>query len=300
MERYTVAQFRRDFPDDDTCLEWLKNHLYPDGIYCEKCGRTTKHHKLNNRRAYSCGFCGSHIYPTAGTIFHKSVTPLTSWFYAVYLMSSTRCGVSAKQLQRELGVTYKTAWRMFHQIRKLLCEDDSGPLSGNVEMDETYIGGYRPGKRGRGAEGKTVVAGVVERQGKIVAQVVPDVKAKTLMPIMREKVLPGTNVYTDELASYGSIGRRGYRHHRVHHAQKVYVLGDAHTNTIENFWSQLKRSLDGTHHAVSKKYLQRYLDEFCFRYNHRKDLRHMFKTWMALVCQGASQAGHPLYGGRPS
>lgn len=300
MERYTVAQFRKDFPDDDTCLEWLKNHLYPDGIFCAKCGRVTKHHRLTNRRAYSCDFCGSHVYPAAGTIFHKSVTPLTSWFYAVYLMSSTRCGTSAKQLQRELGVTYKTAWRMFHQIRKLLREDASGPLSGSVEMDETYIGGYHPGKRGRGAAGKTVVAGVVERQGKIVAQVVPDVKAKTLMPIMREKVLPGTNVYTDELGSYGSTGRHGYHHNRVHHAQKVYVLGDAHTNTIDNFWSQLKRSLDGTHHAVSAKYLQRYLDEFSFRYNHRRDLRHMFKTWMALVCQGASQIGHPLYGGRLS
>jgi len=300
MERYTVQAFRKDFPDDDACLEWLKNHLYPEGIFCGKCGKVTRHYKLTNRRAYSCDLCGSHVYPTAGTIFHKSCTPLTSWFYAVYLMSSTRCGVSAKQLQRELGVTYKTAWRMFHQIRKLLREDESGPFSGSVEMDETYIGGKRHGKRGRGAEGKTAVAGIAEREGRVLARVVPDVKARTLLPIMKAKVLPRSTVYTDEMGSYQGTRRQGYTHHRVHHAQQVYVLGDAHTNTIENFWSQLKRSLDGTHHAVSAKYLQRYLDEFSFRYNHRRDLRHMFRTWMALVCRRADQTGHPLWGGTPS
>lgn len=259
MQRYTVKDFNRNFPDDSSCLEWLKNHLFPDGIICSKCGQITPHHRLTQRRCYSCDYCGTHTYPTANTIFHKSSTSLKSWFYAVYLMSNTRCGVSAKQLERELGVTYKTAWRIFHQIRKLLQEDqkDNDKLSGEVEADETYVGGKRQGKRGRGAEGKTIVSGVVERKGKLKAQVVPNVQAKTLMPILKEHILPGSMVFTDELTSYKGIKKAGFNHQRVHHAQKVYVLGDVHTNTIENFWSQFKRSLDGTHHAVSAKYLHR-------------------------------------------
>lgn len=294
-----MQDFNKDFPDDDTCLEWLKSHLNPNGIRCEKCDRVTHHHKISYRRCYSCQECGSHYYPTAGTIFHKSRTSLESWFLAVYMMSSTRCGVAAKQLQRELGVTYKTAWRMFHQIRKLLNED-AGPMSGEVEMDETYVGGKRRGKRGRGAEGKTIVAGVKQRKGRISAQVVPDVKAKTLMPIMKEKVLPGSIVYTDELLSYNGTEKAGYQHRRIHHAMKVYVMGDIHTNSIENFWSQFKRSVDGTHHAISAKYMQRYLDEFGFRHNHRNDERHMFTTWVSRICLGLDQIGHPASGLTPS
>ncbi len=301
--KYTINNFNQQFPDDDTCLEWLKNHLYPHGIHCTKCDRVTKHHRVTSRRCYVCDNCGSQVYPAANTIFHKSTTSLKSWFYATYLMASTRCGVSAKQLQRELGVTYKTAWRMFHQIRKLLSEDtETGTetFSGEVEMDETYIGGRHRGKRGRGAAGKTPVAGVVERKGKIIAQVVPDVKAKTLMPIMKEHVLPGSIVYTDELLSYKNTEKSGYQHRRIHHAQKIYVMGDIHTNNIESFWGQLKRSLDGTHHAVSAKYLQRYCDEFAFRFNHRNDEQHMFLTWLAQVCQADDQKGHPLNGAIPS
>jgi transposase len=299
MDKYTIKNFKKDFPDNDACLEWLKNHIYPDGIFCEKCGRVTTHHRLTNRRCYSCDNCGTHVYPTANTIFHKSTTPLREWFRAIYLMSSTRCGIAAKQLQRELGVTYKTAWRMFHQIRKLLVEDTE-TLSGEVEMDETHIGGRHKGKRGRGAAGKTIVAGVVKRHGKVKAQVVPDVKAKTLMPMMKAHVLPGSMVYTDEHLSYNGTQKAGYQHRRIHHDQGVYVNGDVHTNNIENFWGQLKRSLDGTHHAVSAKYLQRYCDEFAFRFNHRQDEQHIFLTWLAQVCQGDNQKGHPLNGGMPS
>ena len=134
MERYTITQLNRDFPNDDACLEWLENYLYPDGIFCETCGRVTKHYKIASRRSYSCDFCGHHVHPTAGTIFEKSTTPLKLWFHAIFLMSSTRCGISAKQIERETGVTYKTAWRMFRQIRSLLCEEPE-KLQGTVEMD---------------------------------------------------------------------------------------------------------------------------------------------------------------------
>lgn len=152
MQKFTINDFNKMFPDDDSCLEWLKNYLYPDGIYCDKCERLTKHHKVASRKSYSCDYCGHHVHPTAGTIYHKSATPLRTWFYAVFKRASTRCGISAKQLQRETGVTYKTAWRMFKQIRSMLSEDVE-PLSGKVEVDETYCGGKSRGKRGRGAEG---------------------------------------------------------------------------------------------------------------------------------------------------
>ena len=136
MERYTIRTFERQFPDDDTCLEWLKNYLYPHGVFCKTCQKITKHHKVVSRKSYSCDYCGHHVHPTAGTIYHKSSTPLRLWFHATFLMASTRCGISAKQLERELGVTYKTAWRMFKQIRSMLNSED-GPLTGKVEVDET-------------------------------------------------------------------------------------------------------------------------------------------------------------------
>ena len=136
------------FPDEGSCLDLVVSILYPVGIYCRKCQEIIKHHRLSDRKAYSCQECRTQVYPLAGTIFAKSSTPLKSWFYAMYLMASTRTGISAKQLERELGVTYKTALRMFRQIRELMNEGN-GPLFGEVEVDETYVGGKRPGKRGR-------------------------------------------------------------------------------------------------------------------------------------------------------
>src|SRR5437016_882314 len=152
MKPYTLKDFQKQFPDDVTCLEWLRNYLYPDGIYCVKCEAITKHHRVVSRPSYSCDHCGHHVHPTAGTIFHKSPTPLTVWFYAIYLMAQTRCGISAKQIQRETGVTYKTAWRMFKQIRSMLDETEKGTKLGGsqkpVELDETYDGGRQRGHQG--------------------------------------------------------------------------------------------------------------------------------------------------------
>jgi len=275
MKHYTIRDFSRDFPNDDACLEWLKNNRWPDGIYCKKCQRITKHHKVSKRSAYSCDFCGNHVYPMAGTILEHSATPLRLWFHAMFLMASTRCGISAKQLQRELGVTYKTAWRMFTQIRSMLDEDIMSLLQ-EVEVDETYIGGRRRGKRGRGAGGKTPVFGMAQRNGNVIAVIVPNVQAKTVVPIIKEKVLPSSTVYTDEYQIYDSLRKHGYKHKRVHHQSKVYVLGDAHTNTIEGFWSLVKRGIDGIHHAVSAKYLQDYINSYSFRWNHRDDEQPMF------------------------
>jgi transposase-like protein len=212
-------------------------------------------------------------------------------------MVSTRCGISAKQLERELGVTYKTAWRMFHLIRNELMRDDDTQLSGDVEMDEMFVGG-KPRASDRAAwartgnarsaarkwsdKTKTPVFGMVERGGRVSAHVVPSIQGPTLDAHVGARVLPSSTVYTDEAPTYVGITRaRGYEHKRIHHAEHVYVDGNVHTNTIEGFWSLVKRGVGGTHHAVSAKHLQGYLNEYVWRYNRRDDKQAMF--WSLLV-----------------
>jgi transposase len=278
---YSLMEFMGEFPDDAACLNWLWRTRYsPDGehAHCPKCEAKRKFARYGTaqrRQSWTCTACGQHLHPTAGTIFKKSATSLHLWFYAMYLMTSTRCGISAKQMERELGVTYKTAWRMCRLIRTELMQPDDAPLSGNVEMDETYVGGKRHGKpgskRGRPGPGshKSVVFGMVQRGGNVVARVVPDVKSKTLLPHMIERVLPASTIFTDELNSYNGVKAQGYHHRRCHHAAKIYVSGDAHTNTIEGFWSLVKRGIGGVYHSVSAKHLQSYLSEYAWRYNRR-------------------------------
>lgn len=308
MNKYTIFDLQREFPDDASCLEYLVNLRWPDGIHCERCQRITKHHRMVKRMSYSCDRCGNHVHPMAGTVYEKSRTPLRLWFYATYLMASTRCGVSAKQIQRETGVSYKTAWRMFKQVRSLL--EENGSLSGTIETDDTWIGGkrrYRKGephplnkegglKRGRPKredDNKTAVLGIVERGGSVKATVVPDLKSKTLFPIIREYVMPRSTVYTDEATYFRQMAGQGYKHRRVHHRAKIYVRGTVHTNTIEGFWSLLKRGIGGVYHSVSAKYLQSYLNEYSFRYNHRNDEPPMFKTMISRVAWCAAQDGTP-------
>ena len=230
-----------------------------------------------------------------GTIFEGSSTSLRLWFRAMYLMASTRCGISAKQLEREIGVTYPTAWRMFKQIRSLLDQDDDGPLSGTVEVDETFIrgkprlGDVKNKQEGRmWAERKAKVLGAVERGGNVSAKVIPNRTAETVMPILKAKVLPATTVYTDEWKTYRALGREGYVHERINHSEKVYVSGDVHTNTIEGFWALLKGGLSGVYHSVSTRHLQSYLDEFVFRYNNRQaNGRGMFDAFLSRIVKEA-------------
>jgi transposase-like protein len=293
--RMSLMEFMREFPDDATCLEYLwRTRFSEDGEHatCPKCEqvRAFRKYAMSNRKtSWTCTGCGHHVHPLAGTIYEKSSTSLHLWFYALYLMSSTRCGISAKQLERELGVTYKTAWRMFHLIRNQLMTQDDEPLSGEVEMDEMYVGGKPRNKDRRefakaglsqaerfqaaqvwSDRRKSKVFGMVERGGKVKAYVVPAVDGATLMPHITTRVMPASTVYTDEAKVYRGVAKAGYEHRRIQHTERVYVSGAVHTQTIEGFWSLVKRGIGGTHHAVSAKHLQGYLNEYVFRYNHRK------------------------------
>ena len=267
--KYTIKNFHNDFPSDRACLAHIFKKRYPNGLKCPKCAGNVCY-AVENRRSYACA-CGYQTHPTEGTIFHKSTTPLTLWFHAIFLMSQSKNGVAAKELERHLGVTYKCAWRIAKQIRKLMSQD-TDPLGGDdvVEADETYVGGVRRGgKRGRGAAGKTPVFGMVERKGRVKTKTVPNCKQVTLMPLLQGMVKPGSIITTDESNSYNKVQALGHLHETVCHGKGEYVRGEVHTNTIESFWSQFKRSVHGTFHAVSPKHLQTYLDEFSFRYNHR-------------------------------
>jgi hypothetical protein len=301
--RYTFQQFDQEFPTDDACLERIKEQRFPDGVTdCHKCEEPRKHYRVKGRTAYACETCGNHIYPLAGTIFEKSSTKLRIWFHAMYLMGSTRCGISAKQIQRETGVTYKTAWRIFHQIRKLMAEEIQlgGSGSAGVEMDEMYHGGRRKNDSGRLLKGdlakKTMVTGIVERKGRIVARVSQELTMVATGALVKEYVLPQTTIFTDEFASYAAIPKMegmGYQHRRINHSQKVYVSGDVHTNTIEGFWSLVKRGIGGVYHSVSAKYLQSYLDEYSFRYNRRDSGNLVFSSILARVGEMASRKPVP-------
>lgn len=284
-EKFTVKQFHEKYPDDDACLDEIYNQRYGGLDMCPKCLKKTKFYRVKNRKCYKCSFCSYELHPLADTIFHKSSTSLKNWFFAIYLFANSKNGVSAKELERHLGVTYKTAWRMAKQIRTLFEQPDD-PLDGIVEIDETYMGGKQKNKRGRTpAKSKRPVVGIVERGGSVKAIVTENVTSDTVMPLICENVEKGTKIMTDEYGIYTSVSLAGYTHSRIKHSSGQYVFGDIHTNTIEGFWSQLKRSISGTYHAVSPKYLQRYVDEFAYRYNHRHAQGHLFHALVPVAAR---------------
>lgn len=250
QKMFTAKNFERAFPDNNACLEWIVKQRFPNGIVCPVCKKVTKHHKYSSRPVYACDRCGYPISPLAGTIFHKTSTPLKIWFDAIHEMATTRTGFSAKALQRKHGVTYKTAWRMFNRIRKFL-DENAGMLNNEVEVDETYVGGIHKGKRGRGAEGKTAIIGIAQRQGKVITKVVADTKRSTVMPFIARNVAQKAIVYTDEYPVYDTVDSLGFKHETVNHGNEVYANGRAHTNTIESFWSLTKRGISGVYHVLA-------------------------------------------------
>lgn len=274
MKPQTIQQFFKQFPNNQSCLEHMMKVRYGLSGTCPKCGVLTKFYRVTSQRAYACEWCGWHTYPCVGTPFEDSRTSLQLWFYAIYLFTQTRSGVSAKELQRQLGVTYKTAWRMGHEIRKHMATvDGDDPLSGDIEADETYIGGKTKavkGQRGRGTPGKTIVFGMLDRDGDVITKVVPDTTMYTLHNLIEENVGKGSTIHTDEYRSYNKLDEKGYEHKRVNHSKKEYATEDTHVNSLEGYWARLKLSIRGTHVHVSSKHLSSYAGEFEYRYNSRK------------------------------
>ncbi len=284
-KRFTLHDFFRDFYTTAQCLEFLRKLRWPDGIHCQTCDRITKHHLRIERKVYSCQYCGTVVTPTKGTVLHKTKVPLPSWFWVVFQMSKTRTGITAKQLERELGLTYKTVLRMCNLVRSAL--DEERDLSGQVEIDETYAGNSRrymrgKRKRGRGTE-KSPVFGMVERGGAVIAKVVPNCQRATVMPIIKAHVEEGSEVFTDEYVIYKTLEKEGYKHDTVNHGKKQYVKyredgTKVHTNTMEGFWSYPKVATKGVHRGVSNRHLQGYFNEYTFRHSHRNDEEEMFFT----------------------
>jgi transposase-like protein/predicted RNA-binding Zn-ribbon protein involved in translation (DUF1610 family) len=283
---FPVREFFARFADERACLEHIMAVRFGGTkLDCPSCGTVgVQFHKLSERRAYACPECRFQIAPTANTILHDTRTPLVSWFYAMYLFCTTRHGVSGKELQRQLGVTYKTAYRIGQQIRDLTgkAANFDELLSGHVEIDEAYIGGRATGLgTGNYRAKKTAVVALVERKGRMIAKVIPNNRTASLRPIVLDNVEPGSTVSTDELRSYGLLTGDGYRHGRVNHKQGEYARYVCksltfHTNTVEGFWRLFKASIRSTHVHVSEKHMQRYLNEFAFRVNHRERVNGMF------------------------
>lgn len=294
----SLLDFARRFPDDEACLQHIwRERFSPDGehAHCERCDRDRvfkRYDTAQKRPCWFCQTCGFRIHPLVGTIFEGSSTSLQLWFYAILAITNTRCGYSAKALERELGVTYKTAWRMFTLIRNvLMTQDGEGILGGEVEVDETFIVGRirNAERRKRAAAGifgpdrerQAIVFGAAERGGPIRATIIPDSRGKTVLSKTIEYVLPRSLVYTDEWVGYDQLGRLGYTHKRIKHKARVYVQGDTHTQTIDGFFGLLKNGIRATHHGVSHKWLQGYLNEYAWRWNRRDNGRSMFHDLLA-------------------
>jgi transposase len=296
---FSLIEFMRDYPDDAACLEHLWRTRYsPDGEHaeCPKCAQERvfrKYATKQGRQSWTCTGCGHHVHPTAGTIFHKSSTSLHLWFFAIYMMASTRCGVSAKMLEREIGVSYKTAWRMLNKIRNELMVDDGVPLRGDVEVDEASVDGkprkrqgehtqirIGPSRRSEAAKlrerSRATVFAAVERGGRIKATVLPSRHGPGLKKQVVQWVMPESIIVTDEWPAYNGLDQHFIAHSRINHSAGIYVQGDTHTNTVEGFFGNLKPSIRGTYRKVSHRWLQGYLNEFVWRRNARYSAESMF------------------------
>jgi transposase-like protein len=271
----TLRQFLEQFQTEDSCLDHLFQVRYGHDFKCPKCERPAKYSRVRGRRAYQCNWCANQLYPTAGTPFDRTRTSLRDWFTVMFLFCTSRHGVAAKEVQRQIGVTYKTAWRMCHEIRKYMAQVDGDDRVGGhfhtVEVDETLVGGEAVGK-GKGYKGnKTLVVGLLQRGGDIVTRVTTNARRHTLHGLILEHVRGGSTICTDEAYAYQGISERGFRHLTVNHGAEEYARKSdgAGVNAIEGFWSHLKRSISGTHIHVSGKHLAKYLGEFEYRWNMR-------------------------------
>ena len=267
------------FSDDEKCRKHLESLQWPNGIACTRCG-DTKVTPIKGRGQWDCQGCNYHFSVTTGTIMHDSHLPLRKWFAAIYLMCESKKGMSANQLHRTLGIAYKTAWYLCHRIREAMGNDPfEGPtLFGIVEVDETLVGGKKRNVGSGSKEGKTWVAGAIQRDsGQVRVERIPDIKRHILHDFIHRTVKDEAEaIYTDELKSYMGIGDHDTRHETVRHSAEEWVVGEVHTNGIEGVWSLFKRSIVGTFHKMSRKHLDRYLEELEWRFNNRNN-SHIFR-----------------------
>ena len=284
MNGNNFLDFFDQFPDEEKCREFLMKKRWGNCITCPHCGVVgIKAYKLASGRM-KCADCRQLFTVLVGSVFEDSHIPLKKWFFAIYVCTSLKKGISSIQLAKYVGVTQKTAWFMLQRIRYVLDTGSYEKFTGGVEVDETYIGGKEKnkhankrlkGKTGKGAQGfaskniKTPVVGIVERKGDMRAIVTSDTGSKTLMGLISHYVDLGATVYTDEHMPYRTLPKLGYKHESVNHGVKEFVNGMASTNTAEGFWSHLKRGIDGIYHHVSSKHLQFYCDEYSYRWNTR-------------------------------
>jgi len=265
-----IIDFLNRFPNEEACIDYLIEQRWNNKPVCPHCGSDRKIYKIRKGRILTCADCRKQFTVKVGTIFEDSALSLQKWFMAVYILTAHKTGISSIQLSKDINVTQKTAWFMLHRIRHVVkTKSFDKPLSGTIETDESYFGGKSSGKRGRGSENKSAVFGMVQRQGEVRAMPVPNVKGKTLKKIISDNVETGSNIMTDEFLSYNGLSK-DYIHQRIGHLKKEFVRGGVHTQNIENFWSLLKRGINGTYISISKKHLHRYTDEFSYRYNTRK------------------------------
>lgn len=269
--KYTLADYKKEYPNEAACMDKVFVMRYGSlEMECPCCGKDTKFRRVSTRKSYQCRLCYHQLYPCAGTPFEKTRTPLTYWFYVMFMMTTTRNGVASKEVQRALGVTYKCAHRMTTQIRKLMQEFYQMKLKGHVEIDETYVNIASAKTRGRGNDNKKAVFAAVERLGHVRAKVMEDIKIPNAHSYIEANVAKEAQVSTDEFPLYKNLRKIGYiNHETINHSMKEYRRGHVSTNTIEGFFGQLKRMIGGTHIHVSGQHLQKYVDEAVFRYNHR-------------------------------
>jgi len=271
MKSMDMLKLMERYHKEEECRKILEELRWPDGAVCPRC-EGKKYAYDSVRGVYDCYSCGYQFSVLAGTIFHDTKLPLRKWFMAVLLLVESKKGMSANQVKRTLGVSYKTAWYLCHRIRNAMAQAQQVPLSGTVEVDETYVGGKVRGK-GHGYKGnKTIVAGAVQRGGPVVLQVVDDNGRQTLHDFIRQSTDPRVRrIMTDDWPAYRGIADHDTSHETVNHSAEEWVRGDAHTQTIESVWSLFKRSIVGSYHKLSAKHLNAYLDELEWRFNNRKN-----------------------------
>lgn len=281
--KYSIRNLKKDFPNEETCLSFIF-----DTLHSRKCSCGGEYKQIKGRKQFQCGKCRYQIAPASNTIFHKSDTPLSLWFHAIWVFSNAKSGISAKEMERQLGVTYKCAWRILSLIRKALKQSDE-PLDNVVETDVAYIGGRKDAGKNNvnlseAMKAKSVVLVALERGGKIKAKVSPNATANEIEDFLKQGVKKGAVLLSDSAQGFKRLDK-DYRHFSVNHSKGEYVRYKTHVNTVENFFGHIKRSIKGTYKVISRQHLQSYLDSFVFHYNNRHNDNLRFSSLMGALLQ---------------